>query len=102
MAQFEVREVFRLSSGPSVAFAGRILDGYISPGMAIQLELQPRLNISTTIRSVEFLDRVSAGESLVTLLCDETDPQEAVLYSELCPPGTVISIQDSAIRPQEE
>jgi hypothetical protein len=91
-AQFEVREIFRLSAGPSVVFAGLILDGTVRPGMEIALELQPRLSCSCTIRSVEYIDRVSIGESLVGLLCAETDPGEAALYADLCPPGTVVQV----------
>jgi hypothetical protein len=91
-AQFEVREIFRLSQGPSIVFAGRIVDGAVRAGMEIALELQPRLSCSCTILSVEYIDRVSVGETLVGLLCAETDPGEAELYSDLCPPGTVVQV----------
>jgi len=91
-AQFEVREIFRLSHGPSVVFAGRIIDGTVRAGMEISLELQPRLTCSCTIRSVEYIDRVSVGETLVGLLCAEIDPGQAELYSDLCPPGTVVQV----------
>src|SRR4051812_19280535 len=91
-AQFEVREIFRLADGPSIVFAGRIIDGTVCTGMEIALELQPRLTCSCTIRSVEYIDRVSVGETLVGLLCAETNPGEAELYSDLCPPGTVVQV----------
>jgi len=91
-AQFEIREILRLSSRSSIVFAGRILEGTIRPGMEIALELQPRLSCTCTIQSVEYIDRVSAGQALVGLICDETNPDEAALYSDLCPPGTVVQI----------
>jgi len=91
-AHFEVREVFRLSHGPSIVFAGRIVGGTVRAGMEIALELQPRLTCSCTIRSVEYIDRVSVGETLVGLLCAETELGQTELYSDLCPPGTVVQV----------
>lgn len=91
-AHFEVREIFRSLHGPSIVFAGRIVDGTVRAGMEIALELQPRLSCSCTIRSVEYIERVSVGEALVGLHCAETRPGEAELYSELCPPGTVVQV----------
>ena len=91
-ARFEVRKVLRLAHGPFIVFAGLILDGTVSAGMRVSLEQQPRLNCSCEILSVEYVDYVSAGETLLGLLCAETDPGEAELYSDLCPPGTVVEI----------
>jgi hypothetical protein len=92
LAQFEVRTVFRLPHGPSLVFAGRIIGGTVRAGMEIALELQSQHTCSCTIKSVEYVDRVSAGENLVGLVCAETDPGEAEFYSGLCPPGTVVQI----------
>jgi len=94
-AQFEVRKVFRRDSHspfPFIVFAGLIRAGTVRAGMEISLELQQRLSCSCEIVSVEYLDDVSVDEVLVGLLCAETDPSEAELYSELCPPGTVVEI----------
>jgi hypothetical protein len=91
-AQFELRKVFRLSHGPFIVFAGHILDGTVHPGMEISLELQPRLSCSCEILSIEYVDYVTAGETLVGLLCAETEPDEAELYADLCPPGTVLKV----------
>ena len=91
-AQFAVREILRLSNGPSIVFAGRILDGTVRPGMEITIELQPQLSCTCKITSVEYIDRVSVEDSLVGLVCPELDPTEAAVYSDLCPPGTVVQI----------
>jgi hypothetical protein len=91
-ASFEVCEVFRFSTGPSVVFAGRVLDGEVRTGMEIVIELQPRLTCTCTIGGIEYIDRPSTGESLVGLVCSETGPGEAGFYAELCPPGTVVVV----------
>jgi hypothetical protein len=82
----------RLPRGPSIIFAGRILEGSIRPGMEVIFELQPALNCSARITAVEYIDRISVGESLICLVCSETDPKEAELYSDLCPPGTIVQV----------
>lgn len=82
-----------LLNQPSIIFAGRVVQGAVRPGMAVQLELQPGLFCSCQIRSVEFIDRVSVGESVVALVCAEADKSEAELYSGLCPPGTIVQIK---------
>jgi hypothetical protein len=96
MASFEVREVLRLSTRPEVVFAGRIIDGVIRPGMEIQLELQKGLFCSCIVSGVEYIDRVSVGESLVGLRCAEQAPEEAAVYSDICPPGTVVQVLEPA------
>lgn len=83
----------RLLNQPSIIFAGRVIQGAVRPGMAVQLELQPGLFCSCQIRSVEFIDRISVGESVMGLVCSETDKNEAELYSDLCPPGTIVEIK---------
>jgi hypothetical protein len=94
-AQFEVRKVLRKdphSPFPLVVFAGLILDGTVRAGMEISLELQQGVSCSCKILGVEHLDDVSVDETLVGLLCEEKDAGEVELYSELCPPGTVVEI----------
>jgi hypothetical protein len=94
-AKFEVREVLRmrLPTGPSIVFAGCILEGSIRPGMDVLFELQPALYCSARITAVEFIDRVSVdGGSVIGLVCSETDSKEAELYSDLCPPGTIVQV----------
>jgi hypothetical protein len=88
--------VFRLSARRKVVVAGVILDGVVRSGQIINFKLQDGLSCSTRIESVEYIDRVSTGESLVGLLCDEHDPQEAAVYAELCPAGTVVEVSDAA------
>jgi hypothetical protein len=93
-AKFEIREVLRLRlpRRPSIIFAGRVLEGTIQPGMDVQFELQPGLYCSSRITAVEYIDRVSVGESVIGLVCSETDSQAAELYSDLCPPGTIVKV----------
>jgi hypothetical protein len=49
---------------------------------------------SAVVTSLEYLDRPTFKESLVALVCHEYDPQEADVYAILCPPGTVVSVND--------
>jgi len=94
MARFEVQEIFRLSSRRQVVVAGAIVDGSIRQGQKILFPLQDGLYCSAVITSVEYIDRPAFKESLVALVCNENDPQEAELYAGLCSPGTVISVDD--------
>ena len=88
--------MFRISARRKVVVAGVILDGIVRSGQIINFKLQDGLFCSAKIASVEYIDRVSSRESLVGLLCDEQDPQEAALYAELCPPGTIVEVNDAA------
>ena len=94
-ARFEVREILRLRlpRGPSIIFAGRVLEGTIHPGMDIQFELQSGLYCSSRITAVECIDRVSVGESMTGLVCAQTESKEAEFFSEICPPGTIVQVK---------
>ena len=94
MALFEVREVFRISRDPSLVFAGNILEGTITPGMRIIIELQPKLTCSCEVVAIDYVDRPSVKDHLVALRCLEHDPNEAAAYSELLHPGTVVEVAD--------
>ena len=99
-AKFEVREVLqmRLPRGPSIIFAGRILEGTIRPGMDVLFELQPALYCRARITAVEYIDRVSGNaESVIGLVCSETDSKEARSYSDLCPPGTIVQVNQPTV-----
>jgi len=95
-ARFEVREVFRLPVHRKVVVAGVILDGIVRSGQTIIFKLQDGLFCSAKIASVEYIDRVSSRESLVALLCDEKNRQEAAFYAQLCPRGTIVEVSDAA------
>jgi len=95
-ARFEVREVIRFTARRKVVLAGRVLDGIARSGQTIRFKLPDGLGWSARIASVEIVDRIFSGESLIGLLCDEQDPREAALYAELCPPGTVVELIDAA------
>jgi len=61
------------------------------------LRLRPGQYNSCAIKSMEYIDRVSTAESLIALLCAESDLQKAPLRSQLCPPGTVLEVSDAEI-----
>ena len=92
MARFEVREVFRLTSRTQIVLAGVVLGGSVRAGDIASFELQPGLFLSAKVTGVEYLDRVSIGQSLVCLVLPERDSTEADLYADICPPGTVIDV----------
>lgn len=73
MAMFEVHEVFRLPARQLVVIAGKLLEGKVAAGMEVRFELQPSLSCSALVKSVEFIDRVAAQESLVGLVFSELD-----------------------------
>ena len=92
MSRFEVREVFRLTSRKQIFIAGIILEGSVRVGDTVLFDLQEGLCCSAEIIGVEYLDRVAMSESLVCLVFAERDPNEATVYSTLCPSGTLITI----------
>lgn len=94
MARFEVREIFRLTSRAQIVVAGNVLDGTVKSGSVASFELQPGLVLSAKVASVEYLDRVGIGQSLVCPLLPDRDATEAEIYAEICPPGTIINVDD--------
>jgi hypothetical protein len=94
-ARFEVREVLRFAGRRKVVLAGHVLDGIARSGQIINFKVPDGHSWSAKIASVEVVDRMFS-EPLVGLLCDERDPREATLYAELCPPGTIVDLNDAA------
>lgn len=93
MTKFEIREVLNLPGRAEFILAGRVLDGEVRAGMLALISIQAELYWSLTIKAIEYIDRISVGESLVGLVCMDDDDQAAEACSEFCPPGTVIEIR---------
>jgi hypothetical protein len=96
MAKFEVREVFRLPQRGELVIAGKVTEGSVSAGMSALVWLDGGAFWDLPLRSVEYIDRVAVGESLVGLVCAELTEGDAEVCSELCPAGSVIEIQEAA------
>ncbi|WMW79707.1 hypothetical protein RF679_13735 [Undibacterium cyanobacteriorum] len=96
MAKFEVREVFRLPQRGELVIAGKITEGTVQVGMSAYVWLDGGLYWDLPVRSIEFLDRVSVGESLISLVCRENTEYDAELCSELCPIGSIIDVTDAS------
>jgi hypothetical protein len=94
MASFEVREVFRLPSRNEFVIAGTITEGKLIPGMVVSVWIDSKLYWHIPVKSIEYIDRVALNESLVGLVCAETNQIEALLCSDLCPPGTVVEVKE--------
>jgi hypothetical protein len=96
MAKFEVHEIFRLPARQEIVIAGRVVEGKVAAGMEVRFDLQSGLSCSASVKSVEFIDRVAAQESLAGLVLSELDEKEALVYSDLCPFGTVMRSRQMA------
>lgn len=96
MAKFEVREVFRLPQRGELAIAGKIVEGTLQVGMSAFVWLDGELFWDLPVRSIEYLDRVSVGESLVALVCKEHTEDDAEFCSELCPIGSIIDVKEAS------
>jgi len=94
MASFEVHEVFRLPSRNEFVIAGAITEGKIIPGMVVSVLIDSKLYWHIPVKSIEYIDRVTLNESLVCLVCTETDINETLLCSDLCPLGTVVEVKE--------
>ena len=93
MAKFEVREVFRLIQRCELVIAGKVLEGSVNAGMSALVWLDGGAFWDLPVRSVEFVDRIAVGESVVCLVCAELTEGDAEVCSELCPAGSVIEVQ---------
>jgi hypothetical protein len=94
MASFEVREVFRLPSRNEFVIAGTIIEGTIIPSMVVSVWMDSKLYWHIPVKSIEYIDRIALNESLVGLVCTETNPNEALLCSDLCPLGAVVEVKE--------
>jgi hypothetical protein len=93
-ARFEVREVFHIGNkkhGGIAVIAGNILEGTVKRGMQARVKVDGAL-LSFEVDSVEFLDRISLGQTLVALLLYGADQGEASAWNAACPPGTAIEL----------
>jgi hypothetical protein len=93
MAKFEVHEVFRLPRRGEIVIAGKITEGVVQAAMSALVWLDGQLFWNLPVQSIEYLDRVSAGESLVALICKENAKEDAELCSALCPTGSIIDVK---------
>jgi hypothetical protein len=96
MAKFEVREVLWLVGRRELVLAGTVAEGKIAAGMQALVWLDSQAFWALPIKSVEFIDRVSVGESLVGLVIDGLTEEDAAVCSELCPPGDAIEVSEAA------
>lgn len=96
MAKFEVREVFRLPQRGELVIAGNIAEGTVRVGMSALVWLDGGLFWDLPVRSIEYLDRVSVGETLVALVCKEHTEDDADFCSELCPMGSIIEVKEAS------
>lgn len=95
MAKFGVREVLWLASRRELVLAGTIVEGTISAGMYARIWLDSQAFWSLPIKSVEAIDRVSAGGSLVGLVVHGLTEEDATVFSELCLPGDAIEVSET-------
>jgi hypothetical protein len=95
MAKFEVREVFRLASRGEFAIAGIVTEGKVRPGMGASIWIDSELFWNIPIARIEYIDRIALRESLVALVCEEQNLEEALLCSDFCPLGAVIEVKDA-------
>ncbi len=93
MASFEICEVIRLPSRNEFVITGTIADGEISPGMVVSIWIDSKLYWNIPVKSIEYIDRLALNETLVGLVCSESNPNEALLCSDLCPLGTIVEVK---------
>ncbi len=95
MAKFGVREVIWLHSREELVLAGNITEGEVSPGMQALIWLDSKAYWAMPVASVEFIDRLAVGESLIGLVCSGQSEEDARICAELCLPGDVIEVTEA-------
>jgi hypothetical protein len=96
MAKFKVSNVFRFSSRSEFVFAGSASEEKIEPGIVVRIPLQGELYSCVPIIGVESIYHSDDKVSDVGLRCSEQSEQDAEVYSDLCPPGTVVEVGNNA------
>ena len=96
MAKFGVREILWLAGRRELVLMGTVTEGTIAAGMQALIWLDSQAFWALTIKSVEAIDRVSVGESLVGLVVHGLTEEDAAACSELCLPGDAIEISEAA------
>lgn len=96
MAKFKVSSVFRLSSRREFVFAGSVSEGRIEPGMVVRIPLQDELYSCVRVVGVESMYHPIDNEADVGLRCSEESEEDAAVYSDFCPPGTVVEVEHVA------
>jgi hypothetical protein len=77
-----------------MVIAGVIIEGNVVAGMKALVWLDGQAFWSLPIESVEYIDRPALKESLIGLVCTESDPGDAEACQTLCPLGTLIDIAE--------
>ena len=95
MARFEVREVFRLPQRNKFVFAGNIVAGTVATGMTAHVWLDGHAFCNLRVEAIEYLDRITAGDSLVCLVFPEEAKEESEFYADMCPLGTIIDVTEA-------
>lgn len=95
MAKFVVREVLWLRSRGELVLAGNIDEGAVVAGMQALVWLDSKAYWALAVTSVEFIDRLAVGESLVGLFCGGMSEEDAKVCAELCIPGDVIEVAET-------
>lgn len=96
MAKFGVREVLWLADRRELVLAGAVTDGSVVAGMQALIWLDSQAFWALPIRSVEAIDRLSVGETLMGLVVHGLNQEDAAACSELCLPGDVIEVSEAA------
>lgn len=96
MARFDVREVLWLACRRELVLAGTVAEGTIVAGMQALIWLDSQAFWALPIWSVEAIDRVSVGESMVGLVVHGLTDEDAAVCAELCLPGDAIEVSEPA------
>lgn len=97
MAKFGVREVLWLRGRGELVLVGDVTEGTVSTGMHALVWLDSGAYWVLSVTSVEFIDRLAVGESLVGLVCGGYNEEDARACAELCPPGEVIEVKEAEL-----
>lgn len=95
MAKFVVREVLWLQTRGELVLTGNIEEGSVVAGMQALVWLDSKAYWALAVTSVEFIDRLAVGESLVGLVCGGVGAEDAKVCAELCTPGDVIEVTET-------
>ncbi len=92
-AYFEITRVFEIT-GRGVVLAGQIRSGVVRAGMQVHLPLNGAFTITSTVKSIEFVD-YPGGLADVGLILAEESPEGRSLWKQACRVDEVIRLSDA-------
>jgi hypothetical protein len=94
MPKLKVCDILHLPTCGQFVIAGKLIEGTIDPGMYARIGLGSVGWWKIRVVNVQFIERVDSNESLIGLVFEERNSEDAAMYESFCPIGSVLEVCD--------